>query len=77
MGTGSTGHQLSGEISGKILNRLLKPVMEKDEGTYDRVDSFLIMDRNGYLEETYYTISYTPIPGDKGWYSGNDLRKHR
>lgn len=26
----------------------------------------LIMERNGYPEETYYTWSYTPIPGDDG-----------
>jgi len=47
------------------IEPMLKTVMEKDEGTY--VESqLLIMDRNGYLEETYYTFSYTPIPGDKG-----------
>ncbi len=26
----------------------------------------LIMERNGYPEETYYTFSYSPIPGDDG-----------
>lgn len=26
----------------------------------------LIMERNGYREETYYTFSYSPIPGDDG-----------
>lgn len=51
------------------IEPLLKTVMEKDEGTY--VESqLLIMDRNGYLEETYYTFSYTPIPGDKGGTAG-------
>src|SRR3569833_325872 len=48
---------------------LLKRVMEKDEGTY--VESqLLIMERNGYPEETYYTFSYTPIPGDNGVTAG-------
>ncbi len=43
------------------IEPMLKTVMEKDEGTY--VESqLLIMDRNGYIEETYYTFSYTPIP---------------
>ena len=47
------------------IEPMLKTVMEKDDGTY--VESqLLIMDRNGYLEETYYTFSYTPIPGDQG-----------
>jgi PAS domain S-box-containing protein len=51
------------------IEPMLKTVMEKDEGTY--VESqLLIMDRNGYLEETYYTFSYTPIPGDNGGTAG-------
>jgi PAS domain S-box-containing protein len=51
------------------IEPMLKKVMEKDEGTY--VESqLLIMERNGYPEETYYTFSYTPIPGDKGGTAG-------
>jgi PAS domain S-box-containing protein len=51
------------------IEPMLKTVMEKDEGTY--VESqLLIMDRNGYPEETYYTFSYTPIPGDNGATAG-------
>ena len=47
------------------IEPMLQQVMEKDEGTY--VESqLLIMERNGYPEETYYTFSYTPIPGDNG-----------
>lgn len=30
----------------------------------------LIMERNGYREETYYTFSYSPIPGDDGLPAG-------
>ena len=49
----------------KDIEPLLKQVMEKDEGTY--VESqLLIMERNNYPEETYYTFSYTPIPGENG-----------
>ncbi|MGO9388762.1 response regulator [Rhodoblastus sp.] len=34
------------------------------EGTY--IEShLLVMERNGYPEETYYTFSYSPIPDDK------------
>ena len=53
----------------KDIQPLLHVVMEKDEGTY--VESqLLIMERNGYPEETYYTFSYTPIPGDDGTTAG-------
>ncbi|WP_052273511.1 ATP-binding protein [Flavihumibacter solisilvae] len=49
----------------KDIEPMLRQVMEEDEGTY--VESqLLIMERNGYPEETYYTFSYTPIPGDDG-----------
>lgn len=51
------------------IEPMLRQVMEKDEGTY--VESqFLMMERNGYPEETYYTFSYTPIPSDKGGTAG-------
>ena len=53
----------------KDIAPMLKQVMDKDEGTY--VESqLLIMERNHYPEETYYTFSYTPIPGDKGGTGG-------
>lgn len=48
---------------------MLKKAMERGEGTY--VESqLLVMHRNGYPEETYYTFSYTPIPGDDGRTAG-------
>ncbi|HTK21748.1 MAG TPA: ATP-binding protein [Mucilaginibacter sp.] len=37
--------------------------LNKNEGTYDEA-LLLIMERNGYPEETYYTFSYSPVPGD-------------
>ncbi|MBD1869856.1 PAS domain S-box protein [Cyanobacteria bacterium FACHB-471] len=43
--------------------------MIKNEGTYDEA-LLLIMERNGYPEETYYTFSYSPIPDDQGRTSG-------
>jgi PAS domain S-box-containing protein len=53
----------------KDIEPMLKQVMEQDQGTY--VESqLLIMERNGYPEETYYTFSYTPIPGDDGATAG-------
>lgn len=53
----------------KDIDPMLRQVMEEDTGTY--VESqLLIMERNGYPEETYYTFSYTPIPGDDGKTAG-------
>ena len=51
------------------IGPMLQTVMEKDEGTYAE-SQLLIMERNGYPEETYYTFSYTPIPGDDGVTAG-------
>jgi signal transduction histidine kinase len=51
------------------IGPMLHTVMEEDTGTY--VESqLLIMERNGYPEETYYTFSYTPIPGAGGGTAG-------
>jgi len=53
----------------KDIEPMLRQVMEEGRGTY--VESqLLIMERNGYAEETYYTFSYTPIPGDDGKIAG-------
>jgi len=43
--------------------------MRKNEGTYDEA-LLLIMERNGYPEETYYTFSYSPVPNDQGGTGG-------
>ena len=48
---------------------MLETAMGGIEGTY--VESqLLIMERNGYPEETYYTFSYSPIPDDCGGVGG-------
>ncbi len=39
--------------------------IRNNEGTYDE-SLQLIMERNGYPEETYYTFSYSPVPNDDG-----------
>ena len=44
---------------------MLDTAMHGDAGTYVE-EQLLIMERNGYPEETYYTFSYSPIPNDDG-----------
>lgn len=56
------------EIWGDIAP-MLSQAMGGQQGTY--VESqLLIMERNGYPEETYYTFSYSPIPDDDGGVGG-------
>lgn len=47
----------------------LQTTMQNNEGTYDE-SLLLIMERYGYPEETYYTFSYSPVPGDQGGVEG-------
>ncbi len=42
-----------------------RQAMTANEGTYDEA-LLLIMERNGYREETHYTFSYSPVPSDTG-----------
>jgi PAS domain S-box-containing protein len=51
------------------IGPMLDTALGGDQGTY--VESqLLIMERNGYPEETYYTFSYSPIPTDNGGVGG-------
>jgi signal transduction histidine kinase len=56
------------EIWHQILPRV-ESCLQKQEGTYDEA-LLLIMERNGYKEETYYTFSYSPVPNDRGGDAG-------
>ncbi len=47
------------------IGPLLDTAMGGIEGTYVE-EQLLLMERNGYPEETYYTFSYSPIPDDDG-----------
>ncbi len=47
------------------IGPMLDQAMSGGEGTYVEAQ-LLIMERSGYPEETYYTFSYSPIPGDDG-----------
>ena len=51
------------------IGPMLNTALGGDQGTF--VESqLLIMERNGYPEETYYTFSYSPIPDDDGTVGG-------
>jgi signal transduction histidine kinase len=47
------------------ISPLLAKAMGGEEGTYVEAQ-LLIMERNGFPEETYYTFSYSPIPNNDG-----------
>ena len=47
------------------IQPMLDTAMTGVEGTYVE-EQLLIMERNGYPEETYYTFSYSPVPDDDG-----------
>ena len=47
------------------IEPMLDMAMSGGRGTYVE-EQLLVMERNGYPEETYYTFSYSPIPNDDG-----------
>lgn len=51
------------------ISPLLSQAMDGGEGIYVEAQ-LLIMERNGYPEETHYTFSYSPIPDDDGRVGG-------
>jgi PAS domain S-box-containing protein len=56
------------EIWDEVGTRV-ETVTKNNIGTYDEA-LLLIMERNGYPEETYYTFSYSPIAGEQGGVDG-------
>ena len=60
---GLPAREVWGEIWDTIEPRVAS-AMQSREGTYDE-SLLLIMERNGYPEETYYTFSYSPILDDR------------
>jgi signal transduction histidine kinase/FixJ family two-component response regulator len=56
------------EIWGEIGPRS-DSVLTSGESTFDEA-LLLLMERHGYLEETYFTFSYSPLPDDTGGVGG-------
>jgi signal transduction histidine kinase len=52
-----------------LLGPMMKQVVESGIPTWSE-DQFLLMDRNGFSEETYWTFSYSPIRGESGSVDG-------
>ncbi len=65
---GKSGRESWSEIWDQIGPRA-EAVLQRGEATFDR-DLLLMMDRHGYLEETYFTFSYSPFPNDEGKIGG-------
>jgi PAS domain S-box-containing protein len=65
---GSPASRVWSEIWSEVGPRA-ESAMLSNEGTYDEA-LLLIMERNGYAEETYYTFSYSPVPNDQGGTGG-------
>ncbi|CAN7643988.1 response regulator [Trinickia sp. LjRoot230] len=60
------------EVWGEIwsdIEPMLDAAMNGGRGTYVEAQ-LLVMERNGYPEETYYTFSFSPIPNDDGAVGG-------
>ena len=52
-----------------IIGPMLEGVMTRGQSTWSD-DQLLLMDRNGYLEEAYFTFSYSPIRDESGGVGG-------
>jgi signal transduction histidine kinase len=48
-----------------LLGPMMRQVVESGVPTWSE-DQMLLMDRNGFTEETYWTFSYSPIRGERG-----------
>ena len=53
----------------RVVGPRAEQALSRDEGTYDEA-LLLLMERNGFVEETYFTFSYSPIVDDEGGYGG-------
>ena len=64
---GRPARQVWSEIWAQIQGRV--DAAMRGEASYSEAE-LLILDRSDYAEETYYTFSFSPVPGDDGAVSG-------
>lgn len=57
-----------GEVK-EIIGPMLRGVLERGEATWE-ADQLLVLERNGYPEEAYFTYSYSPIHVESGEVGG-------
>jgi PAS domain S-box-containing protein len=65
---GRSAREVWAEIWGDLGPRA-DEVMVKGQATWDE-ELLLVLERNGFPEETYHTFSYSPIPDDQGGIGG-------
>ena len=65
---GCAGREVWPEIW-PIIGPMLEGVLDKGEATWSD-DQLLLLDRNGFLEECYFTFSYSPIRDESGSVGG-------
>lgn len=65
---GAPGREMWSEIW-DVIGPLADTVMNKGQSSWSE-DQPLFMNRHGYVEETYFTFSYSPIPSEDGTISG-------
>ena len=65
---GSPGREVWGEIW-DVIGPMLDQVMAGGGATWSH-DQLLVLDRNGYPEECYFTFSYSPITDEAGGVGG-------
>jgi PAS domain S-box-containing protein len=53
----------------QVIGPRAELALTRDEGTFDEA-LLLLMERNGYTEETYFTFSYSPVVDDSGGFGG-------
>jgi signal transduction histidine kinase len=66
---GSPTREVWSEIWSEIGPRI-EQVLSTGQATFDEA-LLLLMERHGYLEETYFTFSYSPLSDDDGRIAGN------
>ena len=69
VGARPPGAARCGRRSGRRSVRASRPCCSTGQATWDE-SLLLFLERSGYVEETYHTFSYSPLPDDEGRIAG-------